>query len=76
MSEVDPEEPSMELVRAFVTTSEEILASVIGSLVIGDEQDAEDLMAKAVAECLKHGVEAAHVERLTFELRYCLEKLL
>jgi hypothetical protein len=56
--------------------SEEILASLIGSLLVGTNEDREALMLKAVAESLDIGLGPVDAVRVTAELRETLERLL
>jgi hypothetical protein len=56
--------------------SEEMLASVLGSLIVEKEQDKEDLFIKAVGEALRCGVEPTDAVWLVTEVRNKLEKLI
>lgn len=56
--------------------SEELLASVLGSLIVKKEKDQSDLLTKAVGEALRCGVEATDAVWLVIEIRDKLENLL
>jgi hypothetical protein len=56
--------------------AEEILASLIGSLITEDVSDRQLLFAKAVAELLKSGVPAVAGVRLATDLRAHLRRIL
>lgn len=56
--------------------SEEMLASVVGSLIVETDKDRQDLLIKAVGEGLRYGVEPADAIWLVTELRAKLEKIL
>jgi hypothetical protein len=56
--------------------SEEILASLLGSLVAESAPDREALALKALAEMITRGMEAEHAVRLMGRLRALLEKFL
>lgn len=57
-------------------TSEEILASVLGSLVVSDHRDRDDLEMKAIGDVLTTGKGSIEAVRLVTTLRSYLEKLL
>ncbi len=56
--------------------SEEIVASLLGSLLVKDEKDKQDLLLKALFEAKKHGLESDDAVLLLMELRSLLEKVL
>jgi hypothetical protein len=56
--------------------SEEILASLMGSLIAGEPRDSEALVLKAVAEALVRGAGPTEAARLVSELRSYLERIL
>lgn len=56
--------------------SEEILASLLGSLIAEEEKDRQNLFYKALAESLAQGMEADHAVRLLHDLRSLLEQKL
>lgn len=56
--------------------SEEVLASIIGAMLVTDAQDDEDLMFKAIHDLLDCGVGPTKAGRLVTDLRSNLEKLL
>ncbi|MBI3406781.1 MAG: hypothetical protein HY040_00295 [Planctomycetes bacterium] len=56
--------------------SEELLASVLGSLIVEREKDQRDLLIKAVGEALLCGVEPVDAVWLVTEIRGKLETLL
>jgi hypothetical protein len=56
--------------------SEEMLASIVASLIVEEEDDVEDLLVKAVGEALRCGVEPADAVWLVTEIRGKLEKIL
>ncbi len=62
--------------RRHASVSEEILASLIGSLIAESEADRESLVLKAVADAIQCGVEARDSARTVAQLRSYLEKLL
>lgn len=64
------------LARGIELVSEEILASLIGSLIVEREQDRRDLYHKALYEAVAHGIDSTHAIRLLHELRLLLEKAL
>ncbi len=55
------------------TASEEILASLIGSILVKEPRDRENLFAKAVFECLRMGVSQDRAAQLANSLRATLE---
>jgi hypothetical protein len=54
--------------------TEEILASLLGALLVESERDRDDLIAKALAEELNHGVLPENARRLTTDLLLILER--
>lgn len=56
--------------------SEEILASLLGSIIAAKNKDRRDLFAKAVVEAVTHGMNAEHAVAVLHELRGNLEKTL
>jgi hypothetical protein len=64
------------LQRGIRLASEEILASLIGSVIAEREQDREVLSSKALSEALARGMESAHALRLLHDLRGLLERAL
>lgn len=64
------------LVRWNGHASEEMLASVLGSLIVEKGKDKEDLYLKAVGETLHCGVEPADAVWLVTEIRSKLERLI
>jgi hypothetical protein len=58
------------------SVTEEIVASLIGSLIATDEEDRDVLLMKALGEALECGVEAKEAYRLVINLHGILEKLL
>ena len=56
--------------------SEEIAASLLGSLLVRDEKDQQDLLLKAMFEAAKHGRESEAATVLIMQLRALLEKIL
>ena len=56
--------------------SEEILASVIGSLLVREASDQRDLMVKAIGEAVERGMEGVKATRLIPQLRTYLESYL
>src|SRR5439155_18851823 len=69
-------EPKLRGARALSFTSEEILASLIGSLAAEKDNDREDLYDKALFEVVRSGVESPRVVRLLHGLRLLLEAAL
>ena len=55
--------------------TEEILASLVGSVVVPDPVDRQALVFKALAETIQCGVNPTDAERLVTELRSYLEKM-
>lgn len=64
------------LARGIELVSEEILASLIGSVIADTERDRRDLYHKALYEAVAHGIDSSHAIRLLHELRLLLEKAL
>jgi hypothetical protein len=62
------------LAKGIDLESEEILASLIGSLIAELEKDRQDLYYKALAEAVTRGIDATRAIRLLRELRLVLEK--
>lgn len=60
----------------FVLKSEEILASLLGSLVAESEDDRRNLFEKALFEALEAGLDTDHAVRLLHDLRELMEKIL
>ena len=58
------------------TGSEEIVASLVGSLLVTDENDREALLLKSVYDAATRGMEPERASRLVIELRTLLERLL
>jgi hypothetical protein len=56
--------------------TEEIAASIIGSLLVESEKDQMDLFCKAIFDTDKQGMEVEHATALLTELRQLLEKVL
>ena len=54
---------------------EEVLASLIGSLLVTDSRDAEDLVGKATVDLATIGLSAASVVRTIEQLRGTLKEL-
>jgi hypothetical protein len=67
---------SAGLVKQLSPVSEEILASLIGSLIAETEDDKRALYCKALYEVLARGVHSARAVRLLHELRRYLEEAL
>ncbi len=63
-------QPGLEL------ASEEILASLIASLIAEDSQDRHDLYAKAVMEAMNAGMSAEHAVDSLYNLRQILRNVL
>jgi len=64
------------LPRAWSGVSEEIVASLLGSLLVGAEKDQQDLLLKALFEAGNQGLEPERALLLVTELRGLLEKIL
>ena len=58
------------------STSEEIVASLLGSLVADREQDQQDLLAKALFDADQEGRDPAQTALFIVELRALLRKIL
>lgn len=56
--------------------SEEVLASIVGSLIADEPEDQEALVLKALDEALARGVATADAPSLVFEMRSYLERIL
>lgn len=56
--------------------TEEIVASLIASLLVSDLRDQRTLVAKAIGEAITRGLEATHAARLVGHVRSHLAKLL
>lgn len=56
--------------------SEEIVASLLGSLLVENRKDQEDLLLKALFEADQLGIEPERATALTTELRGLLERIL
>jgi hypothetical protein len=56
--------------------TEEIVASLLGSLLVEQEKDQQDLLLKALFEAEKQGLEPDRATWLIMELRALLEKIL
>jgi hypothetical protein len=56
--------------------SEEVLASLIGSLIVGRRVDSASLVLKALHEVIECGLPAREALRLVVEIRADLERLL
>jgi hypothetical protein len=64
------------LPRAWSSVSEEIVASVLGSLLVNEEKDRQDLLLKAIFDAEKHGLSADRATILIMGLRAVLEEML
>ena len=62
------------LSRGAALASEEILASLIGSIIVEHETDQRDLYHKALYEAVTQGMTHTHAVRLLHDLRLLLEK--
>jgi hypothetical protein len=62
--------------RGISLVSEEVLASLIGSLIVEGENDQQSLYYKALFEIVGRGVDPKDALRLIQELRSLLEKML
>lgn len=62
--------------REMNLTSEEILASLIGSLIAVTEQDRQSLYYKAFYEAVVHGMDSTHAAQILHDLRVLLENVL
>lgn len=56
--------------------SEEIVASLLGSLLVTEEKDQQDLLLKSLFDAETHGLDADQATALILELRALLEKIL
>ena len=56
--------------------TEEIAASLLGSLLVKDEIDQQSLVLKALYDSIQQGLEAEQATKLIADLRGLLEKLL
>jgi hypothetical protein len=65
---------SRMLPKGIGVPSEEILASLLGSLIADVEEDRQALYYKAIFEAVAHGMEIDHAVRLLKDLRDLLEK--
>jgi hypothetical protein len=66
---------SRNLPQAWSGVSEEIVASLLGSIMASDEKDQQDLLLKALFEAQKHGFEPDAAMLFLMELRALLEKI-
>jgi hypothetical protein len=64
------------LPRSLSGVTEEIVASLLGSLLVETEKDTQDLLLKALFEADRQGLEFEHAALLLTELRVLLEKML
>ena len=64
------------LPAAWSGATEEIVASLLGSLIVTSEKDRQDLLAKAVFEADRDGLDPQGTTVLILELRTLLEKIL
>jgi hypothetical protein len=64
------------LPRSWSGVSEEIVASLLGSLLVEKEKDQQDLLLKALFEADQQGLEPDRATLLIMELRALLEKIL
>ena len=55
--------------------AEEIIASVVGSVLVADPIDREDLVLKAIHDAVRYGLDLDDASHLVFELRRQLEKM-
>ncbi|MBC7821221.1 MAG: hypothetical protein IAG10_30410 [Planctomycetaceae bacterium] len=60
--------------RGAALASEEILASLIGSIIVEQEKDQQNLYYKAMYEAVTQGMTHTHAVRLLHDLRLLLEK--
>ena len=67
---------SLLVARASSVASEEILASLVGSLLANKPEDRQDLFSKALAEAITYGMESAQAARLLHDLRDLLGRAL
>jgi hypothetical protein len=56
--------------------TEEVLSSLIGSLIVQDSRDSETLVLKALGELVEHGMEPAEASRRVEENLRLLERVL
>ena len=66
---------SRNLPQAWSGVSEEIVASLLGSILASDEKDQQDLLLKALFEAQKHGFESDAGMLFLMELRALLENI-
>ncbi len=64
------------LPRGWSGVSEEIVASLLGSLLVEVEKDQQDLLLKALFEAEKQGLDNDRASLLLMELRALLETIL
>ncbi len=64
------------LPNSWSKVTEEIAASLLGSLLVKDERDQQSLVLKALYDSIQQGLEAEQATTLIAELRGLLEKLL
>jgi hypothetical protein len=64
------------LPRKWSRVTEEIVASLLGSLLVDSEKDQEHLLFKALFEADRQGLEPEHATALITGLRLLLEKIL
>jgi hypothetical protein len=64
------------LPRTWSDAAEEIVASLLASLLVTAAKDREDLVAKAIFEADRSGMEAERITLFILELRELLEELL
>jgi hypothetical protein len=60
---------------AWSEVSEEIVASLLGSLIVKNEKDKQDLILKALFEAGMHGMEPDRATFFIMELRALLERI-
>ena len=56
--------------------TEEIVASLLGSILVEEENDRQDLILKAMFDASRQGLGLAHATALITELRLLLEEIL
>jgi hypothetical protein len=64
------------LPKEWSAASEEIVASLLGSLVAWEDKDQQDLLLKALFEAQKYGLTSDQATLFIMELRALLEKIL